>query len=210
MTWPNIVITPGHTRQSPGAINKTYGLSEHEITKSIIEKVADSYIRKDRRKAGYNLIAFTPNYTHRTYGDCLRAKFNDINEMNPSLILEFHFNAVASDEVVGSEMVSAPDMASRKFAKYMMREFASYHKLLAPDNKARRLFLPRRVVTPQDLGRDIFILDSAKYPTNIVEFSFLSTDVIARQFMDRVFVTELAWHIEDSLFDYARHNLLGD
>lgn len=199
----------GHTPASRGARNNVYDLDEYDIGYDLACEVAQAYTTRTNKNA-YQLISFCPTYRTNDYSDVLRSKFNDINEMNPDLILEFHFNAAASENVFGAELVTAEDQKSRQFARFMLAEFTAYHNLLAPYSQVNKLFMPRRIITPNDLGRDIFILDQVKHPTVIIEFGFLSTDIVARQFQDAVFTSELGNHIEDSLFDYARHNLLTE
>jgi len=74
-----IVLCPGHHPHKPGAVNKNFGISENQVAVPIVNTAA----------AALNAVGHTVHVVSGT----LREKVQKINEIEPDIAIDLHFNA---------------------------------------------------------------------------------------------------------------------
>jgi len=199
-----IIISAGHATFAKGAYNPKFKISEYDITSNLIVHMMCDYNKFNYQEFTYlDLSSQYENLYYTSYSSYLNAKYKCNNSYKPDLILEFHLNAAENIKAKGSELVRSYDKYTEKYCKFMAGAFDEYNSRLGENENILKC---RRVVTPKDLGRDLFILDEAKYPTVIIELGFISHDLTAKKFIDDEFIKLLAVELNTSTSIYFRNN----
>ncbi|MCK5132711.1 MAG: N-acetylmuramoyl-L-alanine amidase [Candidatus Sabulitectum sp.] len=109
----SIALCPGHHKQAKGAVNKKYGLNEHDEAIKVV-----SHLNELLTAAGCSVSVFTGK---------LGQKIRKINEGSFHLALDIHFNAGGGK---GCEVIYVPHSAQRKEQASVISEEIALHMSL--------------------------------------------------------------------------------
>ena len=144
------VILIGHSKKSGGAYNKKYDINEYKYNTDIANLIhaEDSGIIIFERLNGYSVLP------------------NEINNIDPNLIISLHLNSVSNNLVEGCETLSSGSKESLRFANIVQPLINNVFK-----NNNRGVKIRNK---PDQRG--YHILNKTNAPCVILEPYFVSND----------------------------------
>lgn len=90
-----IAIVIGHTPRSPGAVNKSYGVSEYQFNSPLAVAI----------QARLNQCGHTAFLIYRDMPNDYQGLPDKVNAQNPEVIISLHANGAESQAATGTEML---------------------------------------------------------------------------------------------------------
>lgn len=101
MSAIDVILVPGHSASSPGAVSVT-GISENAWNRPLVTELN---ARLNGAGVRSTILYRPPNLGYKT---AMAALCNEINALAPKVAIEFHFNATAQHAATGSEALYYP------------------------------------------------------------------------------------------------------
>jgi N-acetylmuramoyl-L-alanine amidase len=181
-----ICLDAGHGGSDPGAQNRTYGISEKQITLDITLRLADML-----RAEGWNVVMTRTNdrdvsYAGSTDREELGARSDLANQQNTDLFISIHCNSSANASVGGTSI------HWYKAEDYVLAKSLENEVLVATGR------------TPRGLIKDrFFVLAHTEMPAVLIETAFISSNEEGALLADPDYRERIAQGIAAGLRAYA-------
>lgn len=199
----HIMLDPGHGGKDKGAISKTFGLMEKNLTLDISSRVA-RYLRQ----RGYK-VSFTR--TKDVFLE-LTERTAKANSVNADLFLSIHINAAgAAARGVETYSLTPKDQPSTNDTRFTVKDKRNFNGELQNSwNTLLAYYIQselKEAAFSEDRGsrRARFaVLQDGRMPAALVECGFISNDSEARKLSSAAYRENIAKAISDGIVRYAK------
>ena len=168
-----VIFSIAHAYEHPGAVNQKLDLVEYQMSVVLSTMVVNMINLKNICKA----LIFDFSYID-SYRECLRAKVQHVNLMNPKLAIEIHLNSFSDPRAKGYETL----YCSEKSKEYAEKIHSQFHGFLGVDRGIKE-------------RNHLYFLNATTCPALILEPLFISNRNEAIKLRDENFLKGLSERI---------------
>lgn len=183
-----IVISVAHSKTSPGAGNRNYGLSEYQLSQTMTKACAD-FLNGNLLEAQILDVGAMP------YKKYINEKIRYINKSKPELALEIHLDGGSKDALHHSCFYRNSDDSAKRVSNLILHQLKDLFEPLGWGH-VNPIGLPAK-----GYGNYALVLDT-KYPTLIVEPLFITNDVHAKVLTDEDYLAEIGKEIAKGILQW--------